>query len=467
MKPRVLVLDDDPDFTALMAGNLGRPGEFRVETFEDPEALLESVEREVPDAVLTDLVMPGLDGIEVTRRIRARYPRLPVFIFTGRDDVRSAVEGIQAGANDYLIKPVNLTELAAHLRKAMEERTVAEQYDRRETYARRHFSEEAILGSHPKVEAVRDFVRTLTSAPASSVLLLGESGTGKNLVARAIHYAGGTESRLVEVNCSAVPEHLLEAELFGHTKGAFTGAHQSRRGLVEAAHGGTHFLDEIGDMPLELQAKLLSFLESHRFRRLGSSQEIEVELRLITATNKDLERLVAEGRFREDLLYRIQVVTKRLPPLREIVEDIPALAEHFLEHFATDFRKDVRSIAPEAMERLMAWSWPGNARELRNVIERSVIFATGTVIGPEDLPAFGVGGAGVAAGSGDAGAGRGSAGGADTVAVPAGLTLKEVEREYIRETVERMDGDIQRSAESLGISRKNLWEKRKRHGLLE
>jgi transcriptional regulator with PAS, ATPase and Fis domain len=295
------------------------------------------------------------------------------------------------------------------------------------------------------------------AAIPAPILLLGESGTGKNLVARAIHYSSPhSVGRFVEINCSALPATLLEAELFGYKKGAFTDAREAKRGLIEVADGGTLFLDEIAELSPELQAKLLNVLESRRFRRLGGTEELEVALRLVTATNRDLGQLVEAGRFRSDLFYRISVASVTLPPLRDIKSDIPLLADHFRRAFSLEFKKHVDTIEPAALKALEAWRWPGNVRELRNVIERAMIFTDGSVLQRSDLPPLGQ-------------EGQASAGAASTTAfeLPRGLSLADAEREYIRLTLEATDGNIQRSAELLGISRKNLWEKRKKYGLLE
>jgi transcriptional regulator with PAS, ATPase and Fis domain len=288
------------------------------------------------------------------------------------------------------------------------------------------------------------------------VLLLGESGTGKNLVAQAIHYsnthAGG---RFVEINCAALPPHLLEAELFGYQKGAFTDARESKRGLVEVAEDGTVFLDEIGELSPEFQAKLLNVLESRRFRRVGGTEELEVPARFVTATNRNLEQAVKTGRFRADLYYRIRVATITLPSLREIGGDLPALAEHFREFFSREFKKKVRRIAPSALAHLRSWHWPGNVRELRNVIERAMIFADDGELKLEHLPPLESLHTPDPAAPGDLGA------------APAGVSLADAEKAHIQRTLAAFKGNVQRAAEALGISRKSLWEKRKKYGLLE
>jgi DNA-binding NtrC family response regulator len=459
MIPKVYILDDDLTYAKLLAANLGKTGRFRNEAFGSYEDLFNRRAEDPPDAVITDLVMPDISGIEVTRRLRASDPHLPIFVLTGHADMESAIEALKAGANEYLTKPVNMDELTTLLDRALRERPLMEEVATIQKVRQEEFSVRAILGRHPRIEEVRQFVRRVADIPRPTVLLLGESGTGKNLVARAIHYSSPhTSGRFVEINCSALPAQLLEAELFGYQKGAFTDARESKRGLIEVAEGGTLFLDEIGDLPPETQAKLLNFLESRRFRRLGGTEEIEVSIRIITATNRNLQEAVNRGRFRADLYYRISVATHALPPLREIKEDLPLLAEHFRELFAREFRKDVQRISPDALAVLETWDWPGNVRELRNVIERAMIFADGTELEATDLPELG---------SIEVAGTAGSAGAADAFPIPKGLTLAEAEREYIRLTLAECGGSVQRAAERLGISRKNLWEKRKKYGLLE
>src|SRR5213596_1000877 len=457
MSAKVYILDDDLIHAKLVAANLG-PGRFRTQVFDRPDALLAHHAEAPADAVITDLVMPDLDGVEVTRRLRTGDRHLPIFVLTGHADVATAIDALKAGATEYLTKPVNIDELLTLLTRALADRPLLEAGASLEQARGREYSVEAILGQDPKVEEVRAFVRRMAAIARPTVLLLGESGTGKNLVARAIHYSSPhSGGRFVEINCSALPANLLEAELFGYKKGAFTDAREAKRGLIEVADGGTLLLDEIAELGPELQAKLLNFLESRRFRRLGGTDEIEVGLRLITATNRDLEHVVQAGRFRADLYYRITVASITLPPLREIKGDIPVFVNHFREGFNREFKKRVESIDPAALEALEAWNWPGNVRELRNVIERAMIFSDGTTLKRSDLPSLGPLQPRNA---------RAPGGGGKTFQVAKGLTLADAERQYIRLTLEETGGDIQRAAEILGISRKNLWEKRKKYGLL-
>jgi DNA-binding NtrC family response regulator len=456
MVPTIYVLDDDVVYAKLLAANLGPPGRVRARVFDRPDALLAHHAEEPADAVITDLVMPDLNGVEVTRRLRRTDPHLPIFVLTGHGDIATAIEALKAGATEYLTKPVNIDELMTLLTRALAARPLVEAGASLEQARGAEFSVAAILGAHPKVEAVRAFVRKIAAIPRPTVLLLGESGTGKNLVARALHYSSPhSAGRFVEINCAALPPSLLEAELFGYKKGAFTDAREAKRGLIEVADGGTLLLDEIAELSPELQAKLLNVLESRRFRRLGGTEEMEVALRLVTATNRNLEELVQSGRFRSDLYYRVGVAAITLPPLREVKSDIPLLADHFRQLFALEFKKRVERIEPAALEALAAWRWPGNVRELRNVLERGMIFTDGPLLTLPDLPSLG-----------QFDAGHARATGATTFELPKGLNLAAAEREYIRLTLEETDGNIQRAAELLGISRKNLWEKRKKYGLL-
>jgi len=469
-KARLFLIDDDADQLALLTAQLERSGSFVTESFTSPREALARVLADPPDGVVCDFRMPGLDGLEVTRRLRVTHPFLPIIIATGVGSAEDAAACFEAGATDFVTKPVDPGTLIARIRKAVQEVPARELLV--ET-ARARFDRHGIIGAHPRIREVRAFVDGVAAVRGASVLLLGESGTGKNLVARAIHAAGDVSSfRFVEVNCAALPGHLLEAELFGYEKGAFTDARQTKKGLVEDADGGTLFLDEIGSMPVDLQAKLLTFLESRSFRRIGSTREQSVTLRVVAATNSELPRQVREGTFREDLYYRLNVASHTLPPLREIRSDIEELARHFVKRAADYFRKPEPALDAGGVRALEAHDWPGNARELRNVIERAMIFSKGPVLelSPETIAVGTLGGAGEA-GSGSA-AGLPSPGGPataaapDTVRVPRGLTLEAVERLYIESTLRDVDGRVNEAAAQLGMTRKVFWARRKRLGLL-
>ena len=455
MLPTVYILDDDATTAKLLSAVLDTSERVQTEVFTAADAFFERCAEAPPTVVITDLVMPDTSGIEVTRRLREGDPFLPIFVLTAHGEMQSAIDALKAGATEYLTKPANQDELLTLLNRALDERPIREEAASIQQERRKEFSLGAILGRHSKIEEVREFVRRVAAIPRPTILLLGESGTGKNLVARAIHYSSThSAGRFVEINCSALPAHLLEAELFGYQKGAFTDARETKRGLIEMADGGTLFLDEIADLPFELQSKFLNFLESRRFRRVGGTEEITVSLRLITATNRNLDQEVRTGAFRADLYYRVSVASHVLPPLRDIKEDIAQLADNFREVFSREFRKRVTSIAPDALALLEGWHWPGNIRELRNAIERALIFADEDTLKVVDLPTLGTLGIDAAPAADNA------------LAIPANLSLADSEREYIRQTLDHFDGNIQRSAESLGISRKNLWEKRKKYGLL-
>ena len=446
MNPTVLIVDDDPDQVALLTAQLERSRRWVTKAFTRPDEALDEIRADPPDAVVCDLVMPGLDGVAFTRRVRAAHQTLPVIIVTARGTEGDAERALEAGANDFVTKPVEPRQLETRIRRAMDQVPAQELLS---AVSQAKFDRHGIVGQHPLVREVREFVDQVGSVPNVTALLLGESGTGKNMVARAIHGASPQASqRFVEVNCAALPASLLEAELFGHEKGAFTDARQAKRGLVEVADGGTLFLDEIGSMPLELQAKLLTFLEGRTFRRIGATREVGVNVRVIAATNVDLVGEVRRGAFREDLYYRLNVASVVLPPLRAIRSDIPAIARHFVKRAAEYFAKPVPEIDPESVERLQRHDWPGNARELRNVIERSMIFSRGPLLQVAGLdsppaPAPAEGG----------------------VPIPRGLTLDEVEKLYIEATLKELGGSITAAARQLGISRKVLWQRRKRHGI--
>lgn len=451
VRPKIYIVDDDRVFATLLEANLGRAGEFETRVFNDPVECLEVMAEEKPDALLTDLYMPGLDGSEVVRRVREASPHLPIFMLTGHGDIETAIDAMKAGANEYLLKPVNVTELTTLLRKALADKPLLEEASSIRRARKEKYGLSALIGEHARTQAVRDFIEGVASAPTISVLLLGESGVGKNLAARIIHNANpDVKGQFVELNCAALPPTLLEAELFGYMRGAFTDARENKPGLVEVADGGTLFLDEIAELPLELQVKLLNFLESRSYRRLGGTRELRVDLRIITATNRPLEELVAEKVFRQDLYYRISVATHTLPSLRDIPSDIPLIAEHLLGKLAAQLGKDIRGLSDEAIDVLQAWNWPGNTRELHNVLERAMLFAKGPELQARDLPRMAIG----------------IVPGETPFTIPRGLSLKEVEREYIRASLEAHRDNIAETAESLGISRKNLWERRKRHGLL-
>jgi len=444
---RILVVDDEPAQRELVGGFLRKHGFDVVEAGGGSEAVAR-FKREAFDLVLTDQRMPDLSGLEVLEAVRSTSPETAVVIMTAYGTIGTAVSAVKAGAADYLTKPLNLDDLLHRVHRVRErQRLVAENRELREALAERH-RVEGIIGDSGRMQEVLSLVRRVAPSDAT-VLIRGESGTGKELIARALHYASPRAAGpLVKVNCAALAESLLEAELFGHEKGAFTGAVASRKGRFELADGGSIFLDEIGDLPPHLQVKLLRVLQEREFERVGSSRPIKVDVRLLAATHRNLEALVREGRFREDLYYRINVVTIVLPPLRERREDLPPLIEHFLRAFAGKNGKTVRGLTREAREALLRYDYPGNIRELENLMERAVVLTRDDVIGVEDLP--------LTLETPAPGAGEG----AGLIAAVEGL-----ERRMIRDALAKADGTQTRAAELLGISERVLRYKLKKYGL--
>ena len=443
---RLLIADDDPLQAALLSAHLARPGRTDVDTVGSGAEALERLAHQPYDAVLTDLNMPEMSGVELVQRIRELDSTLPVIIVTAHATLEHAVDGIRAGATDFLPKPVNVDALQALLERAVRERPIRAELQRAQERRAHAAVHDYLRGGHPRLEAVRRFAEQIARAPDARVLITGETGTGKSLLARAIHDLSDVSGQFVEVNCATLPPQLLESELFGHEKGAFTDAKTLKRGLVELADRGTLFLDEIGTMPLELQAKLLLFIERREIRRVGGTHAIPVRCRLVTATHEDLRARVAERTFRQDLLYRLDVAAVTMPPLREMPEIIPELAAHFAQELSASFLHPLPPIDPSSFALLAGYDWPGNARELRNAVERALIFDTGgplLVRPPETRPGALAGG----------------------VVIEHGLKLEEVERRYLEAELQRGGEDLTRMAARLGISRKTLWEKRRRYGL--
>ena len=444
---RILVADDEPAQRELVGGFLRKHG-FEVTQAADGRQALARFKQEPFDLVLTDQKMPDLSGLELLEGVRAITPEAAVLIMTAYGTIETAVSAIKAGAADYLTKPVNLDELLHRIHQVQErQRLLTENRELRDALVGRH-RVEGIIGESGQMQEVLSLVRRVAPSDAT-VLIRGESGTGKELIAKAIHFASPRASGpLVKVNCAALPETLIESELFGHEKGAFTGAASARKGRFELADGGSLFLDEVGDLPLHVQVKLLRVLQEREFERVGSSRPITVNVRLLTATHRDLEALVREGRFRDDLYYRINVITIALPPLRERREDLSLLIDHFLKTSAEKNDKTIRGVSREAREALLRYDYPGNVRELENLIERAVVLSRDEVIGLADLPLS----------LQDAPQEPGT--GAGIVAAVEGL-----ERRMIREALAQANGVQTRAAELLGISERVLRYKLNKYGL--
>ncbi|MFH1464189.1 MAG: sigma-54 dependent transcriptional regulator [Pseudomonadota bacterium] len=387
---RILVVDDERSMRDFLEILLKREG-YQVETAGSAEHGLRAFTADPHDLVLTDMNLPGMSGLDLLSELKTRAASgardAPVVLITAYGTASTAVEAMKRGAYDYVMKPFNNDELKLLLRRALEERALKEENLRLKTELKDRYHFESLVGSSPAMQEVYSLVERIKDARINS-LIEGESGTGKELVARAIHYSGvRRDSPFVAVNCGAIPETLIESELFGYKKGAFTGAIRDKIGFFEAADKGTIFLDEIGEMPLLTQVKVLRAIQERRVTPVGSTEEREVDVRILAATNRDLETEVKEGRFREDLFYRLNVITLRVPPLRERRADIPELARHFITRFAKEYGKPIEGLTPEASRLLQQYEFPGNVRELENLVERSVALATGPRIGVDLLPA--------------------------------------------------------------------------------
>ena len=381
-KGTILVVDDDPDIRKILSDRL-ESLEYRVATAAHGLEALDKVAQEEPDLMFLDLQMPHLDGMEVLKRLKGQH-ELPVIIMTAFGTVEKAVEAMKQGAFDFVTKPFSFDHLDLVIKKALERKMLKQENSYLQEEVNAPYLE--ILGESPKLKSVVHTARQVAVTP-STVLLLGESGTGKEVFARSIHrWSPRAQRPFVVINCVALREELLESELFGHEKGAFTGAHQVKRGKLEIANGGTVFLDEIGDFKHDLQAKLLRVIQEREFERVGGTKSIHVDIRIIAATNRDLYKAVQEGQFREDLFFRLNVVSLPLPPLRERKEDIPLLTQFFLRRSCENVKKPLMTVSAAAADHLLSYHWPGNVRELGNLIERAVVLATRAEIMPDDLP---------------------------------------------------------------------------------
>ena len=384
MKPVVLVVDDEPLQRQIMKTILDAEG-YETHTAGGGQEALALIGKLPPDVVLTDLKMEGMDGIELLESLPETLVPPAVIIITAHGTISSAVDALKRGAFDYLTKPLDKDQILFTVRKACERVDILKENARLRQALFARFRMEGIVGRSPRMKEVVEVLKRVSSSPAT-VMIRGESGTGKELVARAIHYNSPRKSRpFTALNCAAIPENLFESELFGHEPGAFTGAASRREGLFEMSNGGTLFLDEIGDMPMTMQSKLLRVLQSREVRRVGGKETFKVDVRIVSATNKDLEKEVEQGKFREDLYYRLNVVFLELPALRERSEDIPVLVEHFLHKYNAEFGKRVREIRPDALQALVEYRWPGNVRQLEAVIERAILLNDGDVITLRDI----------------------------------------------------------------------------------
>lgn len=451
----VMIIDDELDMLDTCSRIIKRMG-HECRTYNEGCQAINEMEQVQPDLIITDLKMPGLDGFTVLSKARELMPDTGVIVITGYASVDTAVKAMKEGARDYLAKPFSIEEFQITVAKALEERALREENRLLRMQIQEPLHTENIIGVNGGLQEIFRTIGKLGNSEAA-ILILGESGTGKELIARSVH--NNSRRRLgpfIPVDCASLPDNLLESELFGHEKGAFTGAHTTKKGLMEMADGGTLFLDEIGEMSPVLQSKLLRALEERAFRRVGGTQLVEVDFRLVAATNRNLEAAIAEKEFREDLYYRINVITLKLPPLRERRQDIPLMVRHFCQKFAQSADKKISGISTEAMAALESYSWPGNVRELRNVMERAVSLCETEMIRPEDLT--------------------------PQILEPnknclqnmplglpfheaKGIWIKHFEMEYLQALLRRNNGNISQAAREAGVDRKTIHRLLNKHGL--
>ncbi len=444
VKPTVLVVDDDREMVSMLEETLGEAG-YTVHTADGAANALKAVSRECPDLVVSDLRMSEMSGHQLQTALKRIAPDLPIVIITAFGSIQTAVEAMRLGAFDYVTKPFSNDELLLVVARALENRELRQEVHRLRNELAQSFGLDNIIARSPKMLSQLEIVKQVADS-AANVLITGESGVGKDLFARALHYLSRRRSGpFVAVNCAAIPETLLESELFGFLRGAFTDARQGRAGLFQAADRGSIFLDEIGEMPVSLQPKLLRAIENKKVRPVGATDEVAVDVRIIAATNARLEDAIAQGRFRPDLFYRIATVTLEIPPLRERVEDTPVLLRHFLARVSSEAGKPIPDVEPEAMECLLRYSWPGNIRELHNAVEHAVILCRNNRIGLADLPA------------------RVKGGDQSSLKLEEIVArrpkLEELEHQYIRGIVTSVKGNKSEAAAILGIDRKTLQRK--------
>ena len=441
-RPSILIADDERGTREALARFL-RPN-YDVTIAEDGQIGMNLLARNNYDLILSDIRMPGADGLTILDAALKKNPAPPVILFTAYGSIEAAVEAMKRGAFDFVTKPVNLDQLEILISRALESGRIKAENSELKKRLDSKFGVENIIGNSAALQQIIENVRQVAPTRAT-VSITGESGTGKELIAQAVHQLSGRTGRFVAVHCAALPETLLESELFGHEKGAFTGATEQRKGRFELADGGTLFLDEIGEIPLSTQVKLLRVLETRQFERIGGMETIEVDTRVVTATNRDLSAMVAEGKFREDLFYRLDVVTVHLPPLRERTEDIPPLVNHYLAHFAKENGRADLSISESAMSALCSYPWPGNIRELKNCVERMVVLTRGNLIDLDNVPVNirekitpGI---------------------TRTLLSSSSCDLERNEKMLISRALEECGGNRTQAAEKLGISRRTLHRK--------
>ncbi len=450
MKPVILVVDDDEVMRQTLSDVFTKQ-EYDVHTIDTGRKAIESIHQQLIDLVLLDIRLPDMDGIAVLKKMKEIDTDLMVVMMTAYSDVQTAVIAMKSGAYDYINKPFELDELKLLIQKAIETQTLRNEVRRLKRQHENEDKDVQIFGNSPQIQNVRELIQMIAQTPRTSVLIQGESGTGKELATNAIHYSSKRAHRpLIKINCSAIPENLLETELFGYEKGAFTDAKTTKKGLFELASGGTIFLDEIGDMNQYLQSKLLRVLETQSFMRVGGSREIHVDLRFIAASNRNLAEMVNDSKFRKELYYRLKVMVLDIPPLRERREDILLLTNLFIEEGNKELGKNIQGISEEAKALLLNYFWPGNVRELKNIIERAMILSATEEISPETLPIEL----------------REYQSVAHSASVnPGDTSLETMEKRHISQVLSMVSGNKSKAARSLGISRSTLREKIKKYAI--
>jgi two-component system response regulator HydG len=454
-KNTILVVDDDNAHRIMLRTLIGGWG-HEVSEADDGAAAIEQVKEQSYDLVLMDVRMVQVSGLEALAQIKLYNPAIPVIIMTAYSSVDTAVKALKQGAHDYLTKPLDFDKLRITIERAMEHTRLKEENRQLKESLGKHFDRQNLIGHSPVMINLLETVAQVAPSEAT-VLIAGESGTGKELIAGAIHYnSSRKDGPFVKLNCAAITETLLESELFGHEKGAFTGADRRKEGRFYQAHGGSLFLDEVSEMPLIMQVKLLRVLQEREFTRVGGEKTIQVDVRVIAATNKNLSDLISKGQFREDLFYRLNVVDMQIPPLRKRQQDIPLLAQHFLEMFAAKNHKIIKGFTPQALDLLIRYDWPGNVRELMNAVERTVVLSRSDYLSEKDFPMF----AGTAIDDG-------RSLGTSIIDIKGDESLVEVEKVTILKTLEAVGGNKSEAARRLGITRKTLHKKLKAYGVMK
>ncbi|MEQ1875124.1 MAG: sigma-54 dependent transcriptional regulator [Bdellovibrionia bacterium] len=457
MKSRILVVDDEESIREFLDIMLRKEG-YEVTLAEDGAKAIDLLKKKTFDMVISDLQMPNVTGMELLKHVREGHPELLFMIITAFGTTESAVEAMKMGAYDYLTKPFKIDEVRLNISNALRSRNLEIENRSLKKELKKEYSFQSIVGNSEAMHRIYDLIRRVSQSP-TNVLITGESGTGKEVVAKAIHYNGPLKDKpFVTVNCGAIPENLMESEMFGHKKGSFTGAIADKAGLFETADGGSLFLDEVGELPLSIQVKLLRAIQERVIRRVGATDDRKVEVRIIAATNRRLEDMIKEGGFREDLYYRLNVINIGMPPLRERKEDIQALARHFLKKYADRFDKPVTSISDEALAMLQKYDYPGNVRELENIIERTVALEGGSTVLPESLPPFV-----------NTPSGRKMASSHEIEVTDDGVDLEKVigqiEKELLIKAIHRANGVKKKAAKLLGITFRSMRYRVDKYGL--